>query len=169
MMSSRSNFAPGSVGRVRQWATASSQCCALRREAAALEVGEGGLVGSDHAGARAGLDAHVADGHAAFHGERADGGAGVLDDVAGCAVGADLADDGEDDVLGGDAAGQLAFDGDAEGLRLGLRQGLRGEHMLDFAGADAEGQRAEGAVGARCASRRRRWSCRAWSGRVPAR
>jgi hypothetical protein len=120
----------------------------LGREAAALEIGEGGLVGSDHAGAGAGFDAHVADGHAAFHGERADGGAGVLDDAAGCAVGADLADDGEDDVLGGDAGGQLAFDGDAEGLGLGLRQGLRGQHVLDFAGADAEGERAECAVGA---------------------
>ena len=122
-------------------------CCALRREAAALEVGEGGLVGGDHAGAGAGFDAHVADGHAAFHGERADGGAGVLDDVAGGAVGADVADDVEDDVLGGDAEGKLAVDGDAEGLWLGLRQGLRGHDVLDFAGADAEGERAEGAVG----------------------
>ena len=79
-------------------------------EAAALEVGEGGLVGGDHAGAGTGFDAHVADGHAAFHGEGADGGAGVLDDVAGGAVGADLADDVEDDVLGGDAEGELAVD-----------------------------------------------------------
>ena len=31
--------------------------------------------------------------------------AGIFDDVAGAAGGADLADDGEDDVLGGDAAG----------------------------------------------------------------
>ena len=66
---------------------------ALRREAAALKVGEGGGVGGDHAGAGSGLDAHVADGHAAFHGEGADGGAGVLDDVAGGAGGADAADD----------------------------------------------------------------------------
>ena len=41
---------------------------------------------------------------------------------------------------------QLAFNGDAEGLRLRLRQRLRGEHVLHFAGADAEGQRAECAV-----------------------
>ena len=121
-------------------------CGALRREAAALEIGEGGLVGSDHAGASAGLDAHVADGHAAFHRERADGRACVLDRVAGGAVGADLADDVEDDVLGGDAEGKLAVDGDAEGLWLGLRQRLRGHHVLDFAGADAEGERAEGSM-----------------------
>ena len=123
-------------------------CCALRREAAAFEVGEGGLVGGDHAGAGSGLDAHVADGHAAFHREGADGGAGVLDDVAGGSVGADLADDVEDDVLGGDADGERAVDGDAEGLWLVLRQGLRGHDVLDFAGADAEGQCAEGSVGA---------------------
>ena len=148
MWSSRSNFAPGSEGRVRQWATASSQCGARAgREAAALEVGEGGLVGGDEAGAGSGFDAHVADGHAAFHGEGADGGAGVFDDVAGGAVGADAADDVEDDVLGGDAEGEFAVDGDAEGLGLRLRQGLRGQDVLDFAGADAEGESAEGPVG----------------------
>ena len=43
--------------------------------------------------------------------------------------------------------GQFAFDGDAEGLRLRLRQRLRGQHVLHFAGADAESQRAERAVG----------------------
>ena len=69
------------------------------REAAALEVGEGGVVGRDHSGAGTGLDAHVADGHAALHGEGADGGAGVLDDVAGGPGGADVADDVQDDVL----------------------------------------------------------------------
>ena len=57
-----------------------------------------------------------------------------------------MADDGQDDVLGCDAGGQLAFDGDAEGLRLVLRQGLGGQHMLHFAGANAECQRAKRAV-----------------------
>ena len=76
-----------------------SQARALRRLRPALEVGEGLLVGRDHAGAGAALDRHVADRHAAFHRQRADGLAGVLDDVAGAAGGADLADDGEDDVL----------------------------------------------------------------------
>ena len=104
MTSSRSNFAPGSVGSLLHSATALLPGFAFRREAAAFEVGEGGRVGSDHAGARAGLDAHVADGHAAFHRKGANGGAGVFDDAAGGAVGADLADDGEDDVFGGDAA-----------------------------------------------------------------
>ena len=34
-----------------------------------------------------------------------------------------------------------------EGFRLALQQALRGQHVLHFAGADAEGQRAERAVG----------------------
>ena len=100
-----------------------------------MEVREGGVVGGNHAGAGTGFDAHVADGHAAFHGEGADGGAGVLDCVAGGAGGADAADDVEDDVLGGDAGGELAFDVDAEGFGLVLGEGLGGHDVLDFAGA----------------------------------
>ncbi len=119
----------------------------LGRVVAALEVGEGGLVGGDHAGPGARLDGHVADGHPGLHRELLDGLAAVLDDVALAAAGADPGDDGEDQVLGGDAVGQLALDGDGHGLEGRHRQRLGGEHVLDLAGADAEGQRAEGAVG----------------------
>ena len=76
---------------------------ALRRARPVLDIGEGGLVGRDHAGAGAALDRHVADGHAPFHRERADHLAGIFDDMTGAAGGADLADDGEDHVLRGDA------------------------------------------------------------------
>ena len=124
-------------------ATAASQASSLRTEAAAFQVSKRCCVGSDHAGARARLDAHVADGHAAFHGEGANGRTRVFDDAAGGAIGADLADDGEDHILGGNAAREFAFDRDAEGFGLGLRQRLGGQHMLDFAGADAEGQSSE--------------------------
>ena len=114
---------------------------------AALDVVEGRLVGGDHAGAGARLDRHVADRHAALHGELTDGLAAVLQDVALAAAGADLGDDGEDDVLGRRALGQGAVDRDRHGLEGGHRQRLGGEHVLDLAGADAEGQRAERAVG----------------------
>ncbi len=40
----------------------------------------------------------------------------------------------------------LAAHLDLHGLRFELREALRGEHVLDFAGADAEGERAERAV-----------------------
>ena len=119
---------------------------ALRRARLALDIGEGRLVRRDQAGAGAALDRHVADGHAAFHRQRADRLAGIFDDVAGAAGGADLADDGEDDVLGGDACRQLAVDAHQHVLGLALDQRLRGQHMLDLGGADAVRQRAEGAV-----------------------
>ena len=60
-------------------------------------------------------------------------------------------------------AGNSPSTRDRHRLRPHLRQRLRGEHMLDFAGADPERQRAERAVGRGVASRRRRSSCRAAS------
>ena len=51
-------------------------------------------------GARAGLDRHVADGHAPFHRERLDRLAGVLEHVAVAARDAELADRREHHVLG---------------------------------------------------------------------
>ena len=77
----------------------------------------------------------------------ADGRSPVLDDVADAAAGADGADDGQRHVLGRDARRQVALDRDGHGLRAHLRQRLGGQHVLDLAGADAEGERAEGAVG----------------------
>ena len=120
---------------------------ALRRVRAAFEVIEGGLVGGDHARAGAGLDGHVAHGHAGFHGQLLDGLAAVLDDVALAAAGADLGDDGQDQVLGGHARLQFAGNLDGHCLEGFQRQGLGGQHVLDLAGADAHGDGAEGAVG----------------------
>src|SRR5947199_272989 len=80
--------------------------------------------------------------------EIADGRAGVFDDVAGGAGGADLADDVEDDVFGGDADGECAFDVDAEGLWFVLRQGLRGHDVFDFACPYPKSQSAKRPVGA---------------------
>ena len=94
----------------------------------------------------AALDRHVADRHAALHRERLDRGAGVLDDVAGSARDAHLADRAEDQVLGRDARAELTDVVDPHRARLRLAERLGGEHVLDLARADAEGQRAEGAV-----------------------
>ena len=91
----------------------------------------------DHAGARAGLDRHVTEGHAALHRQRADRAAGEFHRAAAAARGADLANDRKHDVLGGDAARQRALDADAHVLHLLRHQTLRGEHMLDFRGAYA--------------------------------
>src|SRR5690606_8075264 len=105
------------------------------------------LVHCHHADAGAGLDGHVADGHAAFHGQVADGAAGKFQGMTVAARGADPADHGQHDVLGGDADRQLAFDAHLHVLHLLGDQALGGQHMLHLGGADAVGQRAEGAVG----------------------
>jgi hypothetical protein len=67
-------------------------------------------------------------------------------DVAGAAVGADLVDDRENDVFGGDAEGKRALDVDEQIFRFFLRQALRREDVFDLGGADPESQRAESAV-----------------------
>src|SRR5262245_21984404 len=118
----------------------------LRRAGPPLDVVEGLVVGRNQAGAGPALDRHIADGHAPFHGERFDRLARIFDDMAGAACGADLADDGEDDVLGGDAIFQRAVDADAHVLSLLLDQRLGGEYVLDLARADAVGKRPEGAM-----------------------
>ena len=118
----------------------------LRRVRAALDVVERRLVGGDEAGLGAPLDRHVADRHAGFHRQLADGLAAVLHDVALAAAGGLLRDEGEDQVLGGGALGQLADDLDGHHLGPRLRQRLGGEHVLDLAGADAERDGAERAV-----------------------
>jgi hypothetical protein len=96
---------------------------------------------------RARLDRHVADRHPGFHRERPDGLAAVLEDVPLAAPGADAGDDGEDHVLGGRPLGQLALERDGHRLEGRERKGLRGEHVLDLAGADSEGEGPEGPVG----------------------
>jgi hypothetical protein len=63
-----------------------------RRERPPAQVGERRIVGRDDAGARARLDRHVADRHAAFHRQRADRRAAELDRMAGAARGADAAE-----------------------------------------------------------------------------
>ena len=67
-------------------------------------------------------------------------------DMAGAAGGAELADDGQRQILGGDAGWQRAVDADQHVLGRTLDQGLGRQHMFDLGGADAEGQRAEGAM-----------------------
>ena len=113
---------------------------------AALDVVEGRLIGGDHAGAGTGLDRHVANRHTALHGELADRLTAVFQDVTLAAAGADLGDDGEDDVLGRRSLRQGPVHRNRHGLKGSHRQGLGGEHVLNLAGADTEGQCTERAV-----------------------
>ena len=146
--SSRSKVASASVGRAPASRRAPAPSRRRRWAARARRTSSRPVRPS---GARAAFDRHVADGHAAFHGERADRRAGVLDDVALGAGHADLPDRAEDQVLGAHAEAGLALDVDPHGPRRRLGERLGGQDVLDLAGADAEGQRPEGAVRGRVA------------------
>ena len=121
---------------------------ALWCEPASLHISERRLVGRNHGRTGARLDTHVAQCHAAFHAETANHLAGVFDDVSGGAVRADLADHSERDVLGAHPFRQTTVHFNLHGLRLALRQALRGEHMLHLGCANAEGQGTESSMGA---------------------
>ena len=110
---------------------------------AAVHVIVGGLVRGDQSGAGAGFDGHVADGHPGFHGQRPDGGTAVLQHVALTAAGADLGDDGQDDVLGAHAGAQRALNVDRHGLEGLERERLGGHDVLHLGSADAHGERPE--------------------------
>src|SRR5258708_2987808 len=97
-------------------------------------------------GPGAALNGHVAKGQAGVHGQGANRFAGVLDDVAGASRYANLADDSENDVLGGNAFVTFSVDDNLHGLGFVLLHALRGQHMFDFARANAKSQSAERAV-----------------------
>ena len=141
----------GRRSRLRRWGAASSgrggvPRGALRRVRPAGEVLEGRVVGRDQAGARAAFDRHVADRHALFHARARGWRCRCIRRRSRCRRRCRSRDQRENDVLGRDAGLQRAIHAHLEGLRLALQQALRGQHVLHFAGADAEGQRAERAV-----------------------
>ena len=121
----------------------------LRGVVATLHILESGLVWRDHASARAGLDRHVADRHAAVHRERANRAAAVLEHVTLATTGADLCDHRKNDVFRGDASANFTGDFDLHGFSATLLQRLRSQDVFDFRGADTEGQRAECTMGCR--------------------
>src|SRR5690606_1246695 len=92
------------------------------------------------------LNRHVADRHAAFHRERANGIARIFDHIAGTASSTDLANDGKRDVLGSDARRQLAIHAHQHVLRFFLDERLGCQNVLDLGGADTVRQRTESAV-----------------------
>ena len=99
-----------------------------------------------HARARTRFDRHIADRHAAFHRQRTNSCTRKLDRVTGPACGANLADDGEHDILGRHTAPDLALYADQQRFRFFRHQALRGHDVLDFRCADAERQRGKCAV-----------------------
>src|SRR6185503_12895817 len=84
---------------------------------AVADVGEGFVIHVADAVFAAGLDGHVGQGHAVFEGEGGDAVACEVHGAVGGAVDADLADDGQDQVLGGEVGGDLASEGELHGGR----------------------------------------------------
>jgi len=123
----------------------------------ALEIREGRFIGGDHSSARAAFDSHIANGHAAVHRKGADRFTAIFRDVAGTAADANFSDNGENEVFGGDALGTLAVNENMERLAPRLHQALRGEHVLHFAGTDAERKSAKTRRAWKCGCRRKQW------------
>ena len=71
--------------------------------------------------------------------------------MTGRAVRAELPDNSEREILGGDAFGQRAVHVYKHRARLILRQALRRQHLLNLAGANAKRQRAECSMSTRVA------------------
>ena len=76
------------------------------------------LVGGDHPRPGAAFNRHIADRHPLFHAQGAKGLAGVFDAITGAAVGADLADEVQNEVFRGHALRQPAIDSQLARLRL---------------------------------------------------
>ncbi len=153
--------------RVRQRASAASQSAPCGCARFAFQISESDFVRRDHAGARAGLDRHIAHGHALIHRQRANGRAAIFQHMAGAARDADLADDGEDQILGGHAGPQSALDIDRKGLRLALQQRLGREHMTRPRWCRCRRRARRRRRACWCGCRRRRWSCRAACTPIP--
>ena len=114
---------------------------------AVFQVGDGGLIHGTQAHPGTHLDRHVAQRHAAFHGELLHVGASVFHSSARTGGRAQAPDDPQDHILGTQRSMGGAMQHDAHVLRLARHQALGGQAMGHLGGADAEGQRAKGAVG----------------------
>ena len=113
---------------------------------ATLEVRKRCLVGSNHSGARARFDRHIADRHSAFHRQFPNRAAPVFQDITLSTTGTNLCNDRKDNVLCRDTVSQVTIDRDCHGLERGERKRLGGEDVLDLRRADSERHRPERAV-----------------------
>src|SRR6185503_9962069 len=82
---------------------------------AVADVGEGFVIHVAYAVFAAGLDGHVGQGHAVFEGEAGDAIPREVHGAVGGPIHADLADDGQDQVLGGEVGGDFAPEGEFHG------------------------------------------------------
>ena len=141
-----SNRGAGIGRQLLQPATAASQATP-RRVPAAVDVLEGRVVGRDHARARPALDAHVADGHARFHGQARGWPRRVYSNTWPVPPPMPILAIRARMMSLAVTPARAPVHPDFIGLRLALEQRLGGEDHLHFACPDAERERAERAVG----------------------
>ncbi len=113
----------------------------------ASHIVKGGLVRGDNTRFGTHLDGHVAQGHPTLHAQCLNSFAAELDHVAGTARTACLTDDRQHDIFCCDTRCGLALNFNFHGFGAALLQGLGRQYVLNFRGADPEGQCAEGTVG----------------------
>ena len=158
---SRSKTAPASVGSAVQYASAASQSAPARRERPAREIGEGRLVGRHHARARARPRSTCCRRSCALPStSRAIAEPAYSMAWPDAAAGADLRDDREDHVLGGDAGAESPSTVTRMRLAACAARGVWVASTCSTSRrADAERQRAERPVGGGVASRRTPAAC----------
>jgi hypothetical protein len=120
--------------------------CTLRRHRTTFQVRISAVVRGHHSDLRAEFNRHVADRQPAFDWQRPDRAACILHREAIAARRPDAANQVQDHILGGHTEAQPAVEADTHALRSLLHQGLRGQDMHQFSGADAEGHGPESAV-----------------------
>ena len=140
MVTVASKSASSSETKLRQRWAACIEGVAVGHARLAAQIVDRRLVHGHEAGARARLDAHVADRHAPFHRELSDRLAAVLDHITGATAGAEAPHDREHDVLCRDPRGWRSLDDDRHRLCFLLGQCLGSEDVFDLTGADAKGE-----------------------------
>ena len=119
-----------------------------RRKGAAFYVFDGFVIYSHQPCARARFNGHIANAHAPFHAQRANGAACKLNSVPCAASSADFADDSQHHIFGSNALLQLAIYADKHVFGFFGQQRLRSHNVLNLARANAVSQSAKSAVGA---------------------
>ena len=119
---------------------------ALRSTFAALQIFKSCFIGGNHSSTSPSFNAHVADGHSAFHRQRLNSLAAVFQNVALSATGTNFGDDGQDEVLGSHTIGKFSINRDGHRFERLKRQCLCGKDVFDFTGSDAKCKGPKGAM-----------------------
>ncbi len=111
------------------------------------EIIDGGHVGLADTASAAGLDRHIAQGHACLHGHPVDDRAAKLNNPVGCPVDPKLADHVQNHVLGIDSGGQFTRQIDTDRGRLTKGTDPLEDADFEIGGSDAGGKGSKSPMG----------------------